>query len=121
MLGLGMASSHAPMMFQKAQYWPRVVGRIPAEAREQLPRSAREEIASPAIIEANIQRIEAGLATLRDQLRAYRPDALVMIGDDQGDLFDETNNPTFSVYTGEEPMWGRSAREIGRASCRERV
>ncbi len=44
MLGLGMASSHAPMMFQKAQYWPRVVGRIPAEAREQLPRSAREEI-----------------------------------------------------------------------------
>ena len=76
MLGLGMASSHAPMMFQKAQYWPRVVGRIPAEAREQLPRSAREEIASPAIIEANIQRIEAGLATLREQLRAYRPDAL---------------------------------------------
>jgi protocatechuate 4,5-dioxygenase beta chain len=111
MLGLGMASSHAPMMFQKAQYWPRVVGRIPAEAREQLPRSAREEIASPAIIEANIQRIEAGLATLRDRLRAYRPDALVMIGDDQGDLFDDTNNPTFSVYTGEEPLWGRSARD----------
>ena len=92
MLGLGMASSHAPMMFQKAQYWPRVVGRIPAEAREQLPRSAREEVASPAIIEANIQRIEGGLATLREQLRAYRPDALLMIGDDQGDLFDDTNN-----------------------------
>ena len=111
MLGLGMASSHAPMMFQKAQYWPRVVGRIPAEAREQLPRSAREEIATPAIIDANIQRIEAGLATLREQARAYRPDALVMIGDDQGDLFDDANNPTFSVYTGEEPLWGRSARD----------
>ena len=51
MLGLGMASSHAPMMFQKAQYWPRMLERIPAEAREQLPRSAREEIASPAIID----------------------------------------------------------------------
>ena len=34
-----------------------------------------------------------------------------MIGDDQGDLFDEANNPTFSVYTGEEPLWGRSARD----------
>jgi protocatechuate 4,5-dioxygenase beta chain len=111
MLGLGMASSHAPMMFQKAQYWPRVVGRIPAEAREQLPRSAREEIATPAIIDGHVQRIEGGLATLREQLRAYRPDALLMIGDDQGDLFDETNNPTFSVYTGEEPLWGRSARD----------
>ena len=119
MLGLGMASSHAPMMFQKAEYWPRMVGRIPAEAREQLPRSAREEIATPAIIDSHIQRIEAAFAVLREQLRAYRPDALIMIGDDQGDLFDDVNNPTFSVYTGEEPLWGRSARdsfeEIGRA------
>jgi catalytic LigB subunit of aromatic ring-opening dioxygenase len=117
MLGLGMASSHAPMMFQKAQYWPRVVERIPPEAREQLPKSARTEIATPAIIEGNIQRIEAAFAVLREQLRAYRPDALLMIGDDQGDMFDEVNNPTFSVYTGEEPLWGRSARDpLGTAS-----
>ena len=111
MLGLGMASSHAPMMFQKAQYWPRVVERIPPEAREQLPRSARVEIATPSIIESHVQRIEAALTVLREQLRAFRPDALVMIGDDQGDMFDDANNPTFSIYTGEEPLWGRSARE----------
>ncbi|HTY79657.1 MAG TPA: hypothetical protein VMI34_17665 [Candidatus Bathyarchaeia archaeon] len=111
MLGLGMASSHAPMMFQKAQYWPRVVERIPAEAREHLPVSARTEIATPAIIDGHIRRIEAAFATLRGQLQAYRPDALLMIGDDQGDMFDEGNNPTFSIYTGDEPIWGRSARE----------
>jgi len=111
MLGLGMASSHAPMMFQKAQYWPRVVERIPAEAREHLPVSARTEIATPAIIDGHIRRIETAFATLRGQLQAYRPDALLMIGDDQGDMFDEGNNPTFSIYTGDEPIWGRSARE----------
>src|SRR5438552_12470675 len=111
MLGLGMASSHAPMMFQKAEYWPRVVERIPKEAREQLPRTAREEIATPAIIDGKIQRIEAAFAVLREQLKAYRPDALVMIGDDQGDMFDDANNPTFSVYTGEEPLWGLNARD----------
>jgi hypothetical protein len=111
MLGLGMASSHAPMMFQKAQYWPRMLDRIPAEAREHLPSSARKELASPALIEGHIQRIEAGFAVLREQLRAYRPDALIMIGDDQGDMFDVANNPTFSVYTGDEPLWGRSARD----------
>jgi protocatechuate 4,5-dioxygenase beta chain len=99
------------MMFQKAQYWPRVLERIPAEAREHLPVSARREIASPAIIEGHIQHIEAAFATLRDQLQAYRPDALLMIGDDQGDMFDDANNPTFSIYTGEEPIWGRSARD----------
>ena len=111
MLGLGMASSHAPMMFQKAQFWPRVVERIPPEAREQLPKSARVEIATPSIIESHVQRIEAALAVLREQLQAFRPDALVMIGDDQGDMFDDANNPTFSIYTGDEPLWGRSARE----------
>ena len=111
MLGMGMASSHAPMMFQKAQYWPRVMERIPAEAREHIPHSMRVEIATPAIVEGHIQRIEAAFAVLREQLRAYRPDVLLMIGDDQGDLFDDANNPTFSVYTGEEPIWGRSARD----------
>jgi hypothetical protein len=111
MLGLGMASSHAPMMFQKAQYWPRVMERLQREAREQLPKSAREEIASPAIIEEKVRRIEAAFAVLRERLEAYRPDALVMIGDDQGDMFDGVNNPTFSVYTGEDPIWGLSARD----------
>ena len=75
MLGMGMASSHAPMMFQKAQYWPRVMGRIQAEAREHLPHSARVELATPAIIDGHIQRIEAAFATLRGELRAFRPDA----------------------------------------------
>jgi hypothetical protein len=111
MLGLGMASSHAPMMFQKAQFWPRMLERIPAEAREQLPHSARTELASPALIEGHIQRIEAAFATLREQLRAFKPDALLMIGDDQGDMFDAANNPTFALYTGDEPLWGRSARD----------
>ena len=111
MLGLGMASAHAPMMFQKAQYWPRMIERIPAEAREHLPRSARVELATPAIVDGHIQRIEAAFATLRAQLQAFRPDALVMIGDDQGDMFDDANNPTFAIYTGEEPLWGRSARD----------
>src|SRR5919109_2939708 len=121
MLGLGMASSHAPMMFQKAQYWPRVVDRIPPEAREQLPKSARVEIATPSIIEGHIHRIEAAFAVLREQLRAFRPDALVMIGDDQGDMFDEANNPTFSVYTGDEPIWGRTARDPLGTAPQERT
>ena len=111
MLGMAMASSHAPMMFQKAPYWPRVLERIPAEAREHLPGSARVEIATPAVVEGHIQRIEAAFAVLRAELRAYRPDALIMIGDDQGDMFDPANNPTFSIYTGDEPAWGRSARD----------
>jgi protocatechuate 4,5-dioxygenase beta chain len=111
MLGLGMASAHAPMMFQKAQYWPRMLERIPPQAREHLPHSARVELGAPGVIEGYVQRIEAAFATLRGQLAAYRPDALIMIGDDQGDMFDTANMPTLAVYTGQEPVWGRSARD----------
>ena len=121
MLGLGLASSHAPMMFQKAQYWPKVVDRIPKVAREHLPQSARVEIATPSIIEGHIQKIEAAFAVLREQVKAYRPDVLVMIGDDQGDMFDDANNPTFSIYTGEEPIWGRSARDPMTTPPQERT
>ncbi len=121
MLGLGMASSHAPMMFQKAQYWPRFLERIPPIAREHLPHSARVEVATPSIIEGHIQRIEAAFAVLREQVRAYRPDVLLMIGDDQGDMFDDANNPTFSIYTGEEPLWGRSARDAYGIPAQERT
>jgi protocatechuate 4,5-dioxygenase beta chain len=99
------------MMFQKAEYWPRMVERIPEEARQHLPHSARVELATPAIIDGHIRRIEAAFAALREEVRAFRPDALLMIGDDQGDLFDEANNPTFAIYTGDEPLWGRSARD----------
>jgi protocatechuate 4,5-dioxygenase beta chain len=109
------------MMFQKAQHWPRVMERLPREAREQLPRAARDEIATPTIIEEKVRRIEAAFAVLREQVRAYRPDALVMIGDDQGDLFDAANNPTFSVYTGDEPIWGLSARDPFGTPIEERT
>jgi protocatechuate 4,5-dioxygenase beta chain len=109
------------MMFQKAEFWPRMVERIPAEAREHLPHSARVEIATPAVIDGHIQRIEAAFAALRAQVRAYRPDALIVVGDDQGDMFDDANNPTFSIYTGDAPIWGRSARDPFGTPSQERT
>ena len=72
---------------------------------------ARVELATPAVIDGHIQRIEAAFATLREEVRAFRPDVLVVIGDDQGDMFDAANNPTFAIYTGDEPLWGLSARD----------
>src|SRR5258708_33981486 len=105
MLGLGLAATHAPMMLQTAQYWTKVVDRIPKVAREHLPQSARVEIATPSIIEGHIQKIEAAFAVLREQVKAYRPDVLVMIGADQGDMFAAATNPTFSTYTGADRIW----------------
>jgi protocatechuate 4,5-dioxygenase beta chain len=34
-----------------------------------------------------------------------------MLGDDQAEMFGLENNPTFAIYTGEEPLWGRTIEQ----------
>lgn len=106
-LGLGLASSHAPGMWRPPEKWPNALLNRPPEIRDHLPYTAKLEIESLEIRQSHYNRIHAAFAQLRDQLAAYRPDALIMIGDDQGDLFDDSNNPIFSIYTGDEESWGR--------------
>ena len=111
MLGLGLASSHAPGMWRAPEEWPKIVDRMSPEARGHMPHSAKVEIDTLEIRQEHYRRIHAAFSVLRKQFEAYRPDALIMIGDDQGDMFDAANNPTFSIYTGEDPIWGRDVRD----------
>src|SRR3970282_383978 len=92
-LGLGLASSHAPGMWAPPETWGRFFDRMPDEIRQDY-----------------YNRIHTAFAVLREQFQAYKPDALIMIGDDQGDMFDDACNPTFSIYTGAEPIWGLAIR-----------
>lgn len=104
MLGLGLASSHAPMMFEPKERWHLAFERVvPETGRDSLPYAAKQETLD--VIEGYIQRINAAFDVLRQQVEAYRPDAVIMIGDDQGDVFDASFNPTFAIYTGDE-LWG---------------
>ena len=103
MLGLGLASSHAPGLFEPADRWPLVYSRIPEYMKESQPHTAKLE--TQEVIEGYLKRTDAAFEALREQLEAYRPDALIVIGDDQGDMFDDSINPTFYIYTGDE-LWG---------------
>jgi protocatechuate 4,5-dioxygenase beta chain len=97
-------------MWRDPDDWPKFFDRMPPEIRNHLPYTAKVEIESPEIRRDYYNRIHAAFAAMREQFQAYNPDVLIMIGDDQGDMFDEANNPTFSIYTGEEPMWGLEVR-----------
>ena len=110
MLGLGLASSHAPGMWRTPDELRGFLDRMRPEVRNHLPYSAKVEVETPGILEEYTARFRAAFATLREQVQAYKPDALIMIGDDQGDMFDEVNNPIFSIYTGDEPIWGTHVR-----------
>src|SRR5262249_49480005 len=63
------------------------------------------KLETPEVIQGYIERINAAFDRLRLLLQAYQPEALIVVGDDQGDMFDASNNPTFAIYTGEE-LWG---------------
>ena len=103
MLGLGLASSHAPGMFCPLDIWPRVYGAIPDYTKESQPSTAKLE--TREVLEKYLVRINAAFDVLRQQLEAYRPDALIMIGDHHIDLFNYSNMPTLAVFTGKE-VWG---------------
>ncbi|MEQ6333941.1 protocatechuate 3,4-dioxygenase [Sphingobium sp. MK2] len=60
---------------------------------------------------ASAARCQAGLDQLADELAEAQVDVVVVIGDDQGELFALSNTPMISIYYGDEiatnDVWGR--------------
>ena len=88
-LGLGLASSHAPSMFAAPEDWPRIYETL-TRGVPQPPEAADE---TPEVIATYVQRIRKNLRTLREQLDAYRPDAIIIVGDDQREVFGPAFRP----------------------------
>ncbi len=112
----GLASSHA-YTFLRPEDWDqrrqvtrgRFAARYGHEAKEP-PQLAGETL------EANQKRfaaIEGGLNQLRSQLEALKPDALIVIGDDQDENYQEENLPQFAIYLGDEFVLGGRAGTFG--------
>jgi len=122
---LGLAASHSPLLTLDFTEWRRRAdadyanevlnlsdGRfvsyaeLVAEAGE--PYAA---IATPEQFETAARRCQAGLDRLGDALEAAAPDVVLVIGDDQGELFPLSNTPMMSVFYGAEiatnDVWGR--------------
>jgi hypothetical protein len=97
-IGLGLAASHAPNVFVEPEEWETrykmAVGDVPQ------PLAAAKETAE--VRRAYADRIEAGFDTLRRELEAYKPDALIMVTDDHSEMYDEHMcQPTLAMFLGE--------------------
>ena len=70
------------------------------------------ELATEVEFKAIAHRCQEGLNRIADALDAADPDIVMIIGDDQGELFSLSNMPAISVYYGDEiatnDIWGRS-------------
>ena len=134
-LVLGIGTSHTPMLNAPPTDWPRFYERdskrtnlLDTEGRltsyeEQLkhaPAGIAAEIA-PERMQARHAAVEGAMARLGDYLREARLDTLIVVGDDQDELYHPDNMPGMLVYYGETipnvplgadfkgPEWARRA------------
>ena len=117
-IGLGLASSHAPNMFIAPENWHvRYEQRI---RHASPPPEAKEETLE--VLQGYAARIEKGFLELRRQLTVYQPDTLIMVSDDQNEVFDrQTCMPTMALFLGEEAVGTRGLEFLGKESPPEKI
>jgi 3-O-methylgallate 3,4-dioxygenase len=111
---LGVGVSHTPMLGASADDWPRFIeldrGRAHRDkdgnraTYDDLLRMAGGGITDeiwPEKLAARHAAAMANLETIRKALRDAHLDALIVVGDDQDELYDERNMPCFLIYRGE--------------------
>jgi hypothetical protein len=115
-LTIGIGMSHGPMVVCEAPTWLRI-GELDHTSSllvdttgqpvsfEELARANGERYAEQATLEQleyQCRQVKRSLARLKDEIAGAGPDVVVVIGDDQFELFDHDNMPALAVYYGEE-------------------
>jgi Catalytic LigB subunit of aromatic ring-opening dioxygenase len=117
-LALGLASSHTPQLSTSADYWtehaardqrnPRLLG---ADGRyytyDELLATADPALAGEvqsSVWRAKFDRAQAAVEVLAQRLAAAEPDVVVIVGDDQHELFGAGGIPAIGLFTG-DALW----------------
>jgi protocatechuate 4,5-dioxygenase beta chain len=82
-------------MFRGVEHWP-LIHRVLTDG---VPQPAEIEKETPAVLQSYIERIDSGFAVLKAQLEKFQPDVLLVVGDDQAEVFTEANMPSYSLFT----------------------
>ncbi len=133
----GFGSSHSPMLTTLAEDWVdgAFLGRDRARQfvdfagetcrYDDLLARAPEDAAAriePQALRQRHANAQAAIARLRDDVEAANLDALIIVGDDQEEMFDHSNMPAIGVYYGETiPNAQAAAAERPLDRARERL
>ena len=106
----GVATSHSPQVSLSGGQWPPYGEQEVASGRlDRVPyRTSRHddlsvELAS-AVVEERANRCQKAIVVLAAEIAAQAPDVLVVVGDDQKELYLEDGIPAFALFTGDE-IW----------------
>jgi 3-O-methylgallate 3,4-dioxygenase len=111
---LGLGSSHTPMLNTEADDWEKFVERDergdfldksgkPATYRELLERAdpSVKSLISREAMAARFEQSQIGMKKIERAIAEAKLDALIVVGDDQKELFHEDNLPSLLVYYGD--------------------
>ena len=99
---LGVGTSHSTQVSLTPDWWA-------AQGEVDQGRTAFDELVSgmpewmpseltPEVWQRKYEEIQAAIATLTDEIAAVDPDVMLIIGDDQHELFLDDTIPTFSIW-----------------------
>jgi 3-O-methylgallate 3,4-dioxygenase len=115
---LGLASSHSPQLSTSADYWAEHAARDQRNSRllgadgryysyDELLAAADPALDAelrPAVWRSKFDRAQNAVEALARMLAAARPDIVVIVGDDQHELFGADGVPAIGLFTG-EALW----------------
>lgn len=134
---LGLGTSHTPLLTLDSDEWQHRANVDYANPKLNLSDGRRinyaqllaetgprfEEAARPEELQRKAALCEAALDRLADALEAAAPDVVIIVGDDQGELFGPANQPAFAICHADEltttGIYGRDSvpdwmRKVGR-------
>ena len=113
---LGLGTSHSPMLSLPGELWGEFAARDKGnpmllsladgkvKTYEELLETADPAIAqrlTPEVFQEQYEACQTAITTLENALAEADPDAVVIVGDDQEELFFDDNMPLFSIYWGD--------------------
>ena len=96
-------------MFVGAEHWPTVHRGLVRDV-PQPPEVAKE---TPEVLQDYVRRVKKGFSVLADELARARPDVVVIVGDDQTEVFSNAFVPALAVFIGEAVTGTTSITFIG--------
>lgn len=92
----GLAMSHAPQLLMPPEMWPNLPSRTKGPFH---PKAGLEAELTVEAMVAKSRRCHAAIAEMREKLKAWKPDAVLVMGDDQHENILDDNMPPFVLYT----------------------
>ncbi|MGW4830288.1 DODA-type extradiol aromatic ring-opening family dioxygenase [Amycolatopsis japonica] len=116
----GAGTSHSPLLAAPPKYWaeradqdrynPELYDNTgvirPFDDLVAAANGKFDAASKPEVWEENWQRCETALDRLRDDFRRVAPDVVLVIGDDQRELFEASNQPVMAISAASEMQTG---------------